>query len=66
VLKEYFYDQESAAQRLKDMPEDLSSQAQVLSMWDENTVYFADPYATRKEAFKSKRKSSGMQPPAYQ
>ncbi len=66
VLKEYFYDQESAAQRLKDMPEDLSSQAQVLSMWDENTVYFADPYAARKEAYKSKRTSSDKQPPAYQ
>ena len=66
VLKEYFYDPESAQQRLNDMPADLSSQAQVLSMWDENTVYFADPYAVRKEAYKSKRKRSAKQPQAYQ
>jgi general secretion pathway protein A len=61
VLKEYFYDQASAEQRLRDMPTGLSSQGRVLSLWDENTVYFADPYAVRKEAYKSKLKSSGMQ-----
>ena len=61
VLKEYFYDQTSAEQRLKDMPTGLSSQGQVLSLWDENTVYFADPYAVRKEAYKSTHKSKGTQ-----
>ena len=66
VLKEYFFDQESAEQRLKDMPTDIASQAQVLSMWDENTVYFADPYAVGKEAYKSKLKSSDKQTQAYQ
>jgi general secretion pathway protein A len=59
VLKEYFYNQASAEQRLKDMPTGLSTQGPVLSLWDENTVYFADPYAVRKEAYKSKLKSSG-------
>ena len=63
VLKEYFYDQASAEKRLKDLPTGLSSQSQVLSPWDENTVYFADPYATatRKEVYKSRLKSSGRQ-----
>jgi hypothetical protein len=43
------------------MPTGLSSQGQVLSLWDENTVYFADPYAVRKEAYKSTLKSKGTQ-----
>jgi len=59
VLKEYFYDQTSAEQHLKDMPPDLSPQGQILSLWDNNTVYFADPFAVSKEAYKSKLKSSG-------
>ena len=66
VLKEYFYDQASAERRLKDMPAGLSSQGQVLSLWDENTVYFADPYAVSKSAYKSKLKSSGKQTTPYQ
>jgi general secretion pathway protein A len=58
VLKEYFYDEEAAHQRLKDMPPDLSSQATVSALWDENTVYFANPFSGRKKVFKSKLKSS--------
>ena len=59
VLKEYFYDEASAEQRLRDMPTGLSPEGQVSSLWDENTVYFANPFAVRKEAYKSKLKSSG-------
>ncbi len=65
VLTEYFYDQASAEQRLKDMPTGLSPQARVLSLWDENTVYFADPFAVRREAYKSKLKSSRKYAPSF-
>ena len=59
VLKEYFYDEEAAHQHLRDMPPGLSSQATVSSLWDENTVYFANPFSGRKKVFKSKLKRSG-------
>ncbi len=65
VLKEYFYDEASAEQHLRDMPTGLSPQGQVLSLWDENKVYFADPFAVRKEAYKSKLKSSGKYVPPF-
>jgi general secretion pathway protein A len=58
VLKEYFYDEASAHQHLSNMPSDLSSQGKVSSLWDENTVYFANPFSSRKKAFKSELKSS--------
>jgi general secretion pathway protein A len=63
VLKEYFYDKESANQRLRDMPLDLSSNGAVSAPWDENTIYFADPFSGRKKAFKSKLKSSSANAP---
>jgi general secretion pathway protein A len=59
VLKEYFYDEEAAHQHLRDMPPALSSQATVSSLWDENTVYFANPFSGRKKVLKSKLKRSG-------
>ena len=65
VLKEYFYDEESAEQHLRDMPTGLSPESQVSSLWDENKVYFADPFAVRKEAYKSKLKSSGKYTPPF-
>ena len=57
VLKEYFYDEASAHQHLSNMPSDLSSEGKVSSLWDENTVYFANPFSSRKKAFKSELKS---------
>jgi len=59
VLKTHFYDEAAAHQHLKDMPPDLSSQATVSTLWDENTVYFANPFSGRKKVFKSKLKTSG-------
>ena len=58
VLKTHFYDEAAAHQHLKDMPPDLSSQATVSTLWDENTVYFANPFSGRKKVFKSKTKRS--------
>jgi general secretion pathway protein A len=57
VLKEYFYDEASAHQHLSNMPSDLSSQGTVSSLWDENTVFFANPFSGRKKVFKSELKS---------
>ena len=59
VLKAYFYDEQAALQHLRDLPPDLSSQATVSALWDENTVYFANPFSGRKKVFKSKLKGSG-------
>jgi general secretion pathway protein A len=58
VLKEYFYDEASAHRHLSNMPSDLSSQGKVSSLWDENTVFFANPFSGRKKVFKSELKSS--------
>jgi general secretion pathway protein A len=59
VLKAYFYDEQAALQHVKDLPPGLSSQATVSALWDENTVYFANPFSGRKKVFKSKLKGSG-------
>jgi hypothetical protein len=40
------------------MPSDLSSEGKVSSLWDENTVFFANPFSGRKKVFKSELKSS--------
>ena len=58
VLKEYFYDEASAHQHLSNMPSELSSEGTVSSPWDENTVFFANPFSGRKKVFKSELKSS--------
>ena len=52
VLKEYFYDEAAAHQHLRDMPLDLSSKGTVSALWDENTVYFANPFTGRKKELK--------------
>jgi hypothetical protein len=62
VLKAYFYDEQAAHQHLRDLPPGLSSQATVSALWDENTVYFANPFSGRKKVFKSKLKGSGDNP----
>ena len=63
VLKEYFYDKDAAHQHLRDMPLDLSSQGTVSAPWDENTVYFANPFTGRKKELKTKIKPSSNHTP---
>ena len=53
VLKEYFYDEAAAHQMLRDMPLELSSRGTVSTLWDENAVYFANPFTGRSKAYKS-------------
>ena len=62
-FEEYFLDDASAEQQLRDLPIGLSPKSQVLSLWDENTVYFADPFVASKEAEKSRIKSSAKYTP---
>jgi hypothetical protein len=59
VLKEHFYDEEAAHQHLREMPPGLSSKGKVSAPWDENTVYFANPFSGRSKISKSRAKTSG-------
>ncbi|MGD9226996.1 MAG: AAA family ATPase [Desulfobacterales bacterium] len=56
ILKEYFYDKASADQYLRNMPPDLSPKGTVSTLWDENTVFFANPFSGRKIISKSEVK----------
>jgi len=47
LLKEYFQDQNSANQYLENLPVALQSSARVLSSWDEETVFFSDPWQAK-------------------
>ena len=48
VLDQLFRSEQSARNRLEQMPVNLTSGSMILSQWPEETIYFADPY------FKSK------------
>jgi len=66
VLKEYFYDEASAQQHLREMPSDLFSQGKVATLGDENTVYFADLFLSSKKALNSEIETVGKHtPPVY-
>jgi general secretion pathway protein A len=58
VLNAYFYDEESAHRYLNQLPLQLMSDGKVSSPWDENTIYFADPFAGAKQVYKPELKSS--------
>jgi general secretion pathway protein A len=63
ILKEYFYDKESADQHLKHIPPGLLPKGMVSTLWDENTVFFANPFSGRKKISKSELKISIDNPP---
>lgn len=65
ILKEYFYDKESADQHLKNMPPGLSPKGTVSTLWDENTVFFANPFSGRKIISKSEIKVSIDNAPSF-
>jgi general secretion pathway protein A len=56
VLKTYFYDQASALRQLNQLPLSLSAAGKVLSLWNEKTVFFADPFAGGRHLAKFKVK----------
>jgi len=43
LLKEYFFVETFAINRLKELPTLIASKGKILSKWDENTVFFANP-----------------------
>ena len=44
VLKECFMDETSAGNRLADLPPLIASNGRIVSLWDKETVFFADPF----------------------
>jgi general secretion pathway protein A len=44
LLREYFFDETSALAKLKKMPPSLATGGKVLSMWDKDIVFYADPF----------------------
>jgi len=44
LLREYFFDETSALAKLKKMPPSLATDGKVLSMWDKDIVFYADPF----------------------
>ena len=48
VLNRLFKDEQTARNELSLMPAGLLSNSEVVSSWDEKSVYFADPYFGRK------------------
>ena len=57
ILKEHFSDQDSARQQLSRMPAGLTSQGRVLSLWEKDTVFFANPFSGRRNVLSSILKS---------
>jgi len=45
LFKEYFYDETSAKNQLQKLPSELAPQGTILSRWDKDTVFYADPFA---------------------
>ena len=48
VLKQFYKHKTAAIAQVELLPTELSSSAMLASLWDKNTVYFADPFFGRK------------------
>jgi general secretion pathway protein A len=47
LLKEYFIDETSALKQMNKLPPSMTSKRKILSMWDKDTIFYADPYLGR-------------------
>ena len=68
ILKAHFSDEDSARQQLSQLPTELISQGRVLSRWEKNTVFFANPFSGRSAQLGSILKSGtekGAAPSVY-
>jgi general secretion pathway protein A len=68
ILKAHFSDEDSARQQLSQLPAELISQGRVLSRWEKNTVFFANPFSGRSAQLGSILKSgteNGAVPSMY-
>jgi general secretion pathway protein A len=59
ILKTHFSDEDSARQQLSRMPPELTSQSRILSRWENDTVFFANPFSGRRAELSSIVKSGG-------
>jgi hypothetical protein len=57
ILKAHFSDEDSARQQLRRLPEELTSQGRVLSRWENDTVFFANPFSGSNTQLSSMLKS---------
>jgi len=48
VLREYFFDETSAGERLAELPPAYSEKGEIMTGWEGGTVFFADPYLVKK------------------
>jgi len=44
LLKEYFFDEISARNRMDKLPHGLAAKCRILSQWDKDTVFYSDPF----------------------
>ena len=49
LLKGIFFDEASARSMLNNLPQAIANGGNILSEWDKDTVFFADPYTAEKD-----------------
>ena len=50
LLKEYFFDEISAKNQFQKLPAEFAVHGTILSQWDTDTVFYADPFAQFKRS----------------
>ena len=53
ILKDHFSEEQSARQQLSRLPAGLTAKSRVLSRWEKDTVFFANPFSGRRNAISS-------------
>lgn len=48
LLREYFFDEAIARERLVELPPVYSQRGEIMTGWEEGTIFFADPYLVKK------------------
>jgi hypothetical protein len=57
ILKTRFSSEDSARQQLRRLPAELASQGRILSHWENETVFFANPFNGSNTQLSSRLKS---------
>ena len=55
VIKKYFPDETAARNQLDDLSLEMFPTVEIISLWDEDTVFFADPFFGKKPLLKNLR-----------
>ena len=64
ILKGHFSNEDSARQQLSRLPAELASQGRILSHWENDTVFFANPFSGRRAELGSIVKSGAEKSPS--